>query len=145
MLTAVSVTASKRRSISGSVKKSHDPPPLEKAMMISGSIGHINPSFSIALTLDLLCDATRNTPAKAKAIQPSPAHKNTTCRQNGILALYMLHIHLCQIMKFLRHPTRHTTALIPQLYLVPAMKLTTRRGTGDSVAARSSVPGASST
>ncbi|KAJ7661806.1 hypothetical protein B0H17DRAFT_1258467 [Mycena rosella] len=34
-------------------------------------------------------------------------------------------------------------ALIPQLYLVPAMKFTTRRGTGDSGAARSSVPDAS--
>ncbi|KAJ7460474.1 hypothetical protein B0H11DRAFT_1923877 [Mycena galericulata] len=68
---------------------------------------HLRPDQSInfiAPTLDLLrlYNATRRPPAKAKAIQWSLAHKDSTCKQYG--------------------------SLIPRLYLVTAVKLATRRG-----------------
>ncbi|KAJ7503915.1 hypothetical protein B0H11DRAFT_2352833 [Mycena galericulata] len=56
-------------------------------MIISGTFGQINPSISIAPTLDLLYNATRSPLAPAKAIQPPPAHKDSTCKQYGILTL----------------------------------------------------------
>ncbi|KAJ7439531.1 hypothetical protein B0H11DRAFT_2355829 [Mycena galericulata] len=56
-------------------------------MNISGTFGQINPSIFIAPTLDLLYNATRSPLAPAKAIQPPPAHKDSTCKQYGILTL----------------------------------------------------------
>ncbi|KAJ7498135.1 hypothetical protein B0H11DRAFT_2383136, partial [Mycena galericulata] len=60
------------RSLDHSKKPTTPPPPPEKAMIISGTFGKINPSISIAPTLELF-NATRS--PLAKAIQPSPVQR----------------------------------------------------------------------